>query len=506
MSVKMNLKILGTFDSSVILLSIIIISSLILRFYFFPFGIPLTLDSLTYFWYASDTSSLGRLPDGYSFANNGWPIFLAPFFALIKLNSMISYMELQRVISTLVSVLTAIPVYFLCKKFVESRFALFGAAVFAFEPRLIQNSLLGLNDSLYILLGTISLVLFLRNRRISTYVAFAFIGFASVVRSEGLFLFFALSIMYIIRYRKNRNELLRYSMLVAIFAASVLPIAILRIEMTGTDALTGRIANEAIAASSASNVGIIVYVKNTIITFFEFLGRDMIPIFAFFVPVGAFLIFRKRTLEKTTVIITTVIMSIPALYAYSIPALDTKYFYFLYPMFCILTVIAIKKYEEIVSKPIIPIFILIIALSGGIVFLEVKLPDKNVQTEYYEIAKYVTNNALGVNDYYPSSNYLIPAELSKQWPVKNSDFVQHTTIITTKGFDSLESYISSAKNRGLTHVVVDDKTDMPLFLRDVFLHEEKYPYLMKIFDSSEHGYRSHVKIYKIDYTKFISDS
>ena len=258
----------GIFSNAVILLGIIIGASLALRFYFFPFGIPLTLDSLTYFWYASDVSTLGKLPHGYSFANNGWPIFLAPFFVLIKLNSMISYMELQRIIATLVSVLTIIPVYFLCRKFVENRFALFGAAVFAFEPRLIQNSLLGLNESLYIFCGTIALVLFLKNQKTSTYVAFAFIGFASVVRSEGLFLFFALSIMYIIRYRKNKSELMRYSILVAIFAASVLPIAILRIEITGTDALTGRIVNEAIAASSASNVGITVYVKNTIITFF----------------------------------------------------------------------------------------------------------------------------------------------------------------------------------------------------------------------------------------------
>ncbi|NDB52245.1 MAG: hypothetical protein EB161_08915, partial [Nitrosopumilaceae archaeon] len=39
-------------------------------------------------------------------------------------------------------------------------------------------------------------------------------------------------------------------------------------------------------------------------------------------------------------------------------------------------------------------------------------------------------------------------------------------------------------------------------LNDVFYHEKKYPYLEKIFDSSEHGYKYHVKVFKIDYDKF----
>ena len=35
--------------NSIILIAIIIVSSLLLRLYFFPFGIPLTLDSIGYF-------------------------------------------------------------------------------------------------------------------------------------------------------------------------------------------------------------------------------------------------------------------------------------------------------------------------------------------------------------------------------------------------------------------------------------------------------------------------
>ena len=117
----------------------------------------------------------------------------------------------------------------------------------------------------------------------------------------------------------------------------------------------------------------------------------------------------------------------------------------------------------------------------------------------------MTDNALGVNDYYPGGTYLIPAELAKKWPIKNADFIQHTAVINVKGFDSLDLYIRSSKDKGLTHLVVDDKITAP-FLRDVFLHDEKYPYLTKVFDSEDHGYKAHVKVYKIDYAKMISNS
>jgi hypothetical protein len=41
-------------------------------------------------------------------------------------------------------------------------------------------------------------------------------------------------------------------------------------------------------------------------------------------------------------------------------------------------------------------------------------------------------------------------------------------------------------------------------LKDVFKNEEKFPYLTKIYDSSEHSYEYHLKIFRIDYKKFQS--
>ena len=78
---------------------------------------------------------------------------------------------------------------------------------------------------------------------------------------------------------------------------------------------------------------------------------------------------------------------------------------------------------------------------------------------------------------------------------------------TENGFYKyIESYVKESKEKGLTHLVIDEHKNRNPFFHDVFDHEENYPYLSKVFDSSEYGYRYHVKIFKIDYSKFNSNN
>ncbi|TSA16932.1 MAG: hypothetical protein D4R72_05865, partial [Nitrosopumilales archaeon] len=133
-------------------LIVIGIIGLSIRLFYFPYNVPLTLDALnTYFFYATDTSILGHLPTNFTIANNGWPIFLSFFFSIFRFDNALSYMTLQREITISLSILTIIPVYFLCRRFFDKPYALVGTAIFAFEPRIIQNSLLGLTEPLYII-------------------------------------------------------------------------------------------------------------------------------------------------------------------------------------------------------------------------------------------------------------------------------------------------------------------------------------------------------------------
>ena len=100
--------------------------SLFIRLCYVPWKIPLTLDSLRYFLYATDTSILGHLPIGSDLANSGWPILLSIFFSIFHYNNFTDYMVLQRLISISISVLTIIPVYLLCRRYFERGLSIVG--------------------------------------------------------------------------------------------------------------------------------------------------------------------------------------------------------------------------------------------------------------------------------------------------------------------------------------------------------------------------------------------
>jgi hypothetical protein len=143
-----------------VFLSIIIISSIIVRIYFVNFEMHLTNDSLNYFFYALDIKINNQLPINYSLANPGWGIFLSIFFSNFESQNMIDYMNLQKILSISISSLTILPMYLLSKKFFRKSYSLLGAFIIGFEPHLIQNSLLGISDSLYIFLIVISFLLY----------------------------------------------------------------------------------------------------------------------------------------------------------------------------------------------------------------------------------------------------------------------------------------------------------------------------------------------------------
>ena len=79
--------IIATLDKSkrarILFLISLGISGLGIRFYFFPYDVPLFDDAQGYFWYALDMSILNQLPPGQSIINNGWPSFLSIIFQLM---------------------------------------------------------------------------------------------------------------------------------------------------------------------------------------------------------------------------------------------------------------------------------------------------------------------------------------------------------------------------------------------------------------------------------------
>ena len=80
---------------------------------------------------------------------------------------------------------------------------------------------------------------------------------------------------------------------------------------------------------------------------------------------------------------------------------------------------------------------------------------------------------------------------------KNSKKIKFVGI-KDNNFDNLESYLKYGKLEGLTHLVLDGNNKVKIF-QEIFVNEDKYPFLEKIYDSNVIGFKTKVKIFKINY-------
>ena len=525
---KLSLKTVSNkkFSAKITILFLVLIGivGFSIRIFYFPTGVPLTLDSLGYFFYAMDISTVGKLPENYTPINNGWPLFLSSIFSIFPSEKTQFYMDLQRITTVLISVLTLIPVYFLCKKFVSNKISIIGAGIIVFEPRLIQNSLFGIADSLYIFLVATTLLLFLDNNKKIIYISFAISAFATIIRSEGLFLFIAISIVYLIRFRKNKLDLIKYIPLLGIFLLILLPIQLYRMDIYETDGIFIRVINTAaekikspeITGASTGSIA----VENILVNFPKYFVWDLIPIFILFIPIGVFQIFKKIEYSKLTIIVSTIFMVMPAMHAYSIPLQETRFFYFIYPVLCVISVLSIEKFiDKVDRKKLLFVLILSGILLTSMVFLNFKMWDPDEEKESFMIAQFLVKDMKGVNNYYPQDRYIEAAQIPEQVDDLKKYFFQeremkkpirdtlpnNVKVISIDEFSTLDELLVNSEKIGLSHLVIDNEDGRPNFFKDIFQNEEKYPFLIKKYDSSTQGFNYHVKIFEINYDLITMD-
>lgn len=507
-----KIKINSDQKNSIILLAVIGLAGLFVRLYYLPYNLPIALDGLNYFWYAIDLSILGHFPTTYAFPNNGWSTFLSIFFYFFHSDNFLDYMNLQRLLSVILSTLTIIPTYLLCNRFFKNYYAIIGATIFAFEPRLVQNSLLGLPESLFVLLGTTALFLFLSNSYKIIYVAFAATALFALIRYEGILLMIPFSLIFFMRFRKQKKVVLKYLLAMSIFLIILLPMMHIRTETIGHDGLVNNVVAvpqyyQTVSQQSENRYNTLFNIIETgFINLVKYLGWVMIPSFLIFVPYGAIMIFKNRDYKNITMILTIIVLLLPAFYAYSRNIQETKYLFVLFPMFCVLSCFTVEKLNKKFNKPNMLVGILLSGIIlSSLVFLDFKKIDYELEMEVFNTSKEIVKKVSVVNNYYPETRYLDSAILvDVPFPILRESSPKDVKIIKTTNFNSLEDFIDFGKEQNLTHIVIDEKENRPLFLRDVFYNEPKYPYLTKIYDSRENGFSYHLKVFKIDYEEFNS--
>ena len=511
--------------------AIVIIIGIVIRFVVFPFDLPIYQDGEVYFWYANDMSNTGNFPESenLSFPNNLWPIILAGFFALFSSNNFIDYMTLQRIVTIALSVVTTIPIFFLCRHFVEDKYAIIGAGLFLFEPRLIQSSINGLTEPLFILLGTLSLVLFLNNRMIFIYSSFIVLALFVLTRYEGLVLIIPFSIMFIWKFRKKKKNLIHLLVCLSIFFIIIFSVDEIRhqssdeppkiskhfesafIHYESPKKIVGEVCHdvtdELCAEYQASENLLFSVLSNATINLIKYYAWFTVPLFFILIPYGIYKIFSKRSFEKNTMILCTVFMLLPAFYAFSRDFEDMRYFFFQIPFLCILGAISLEllgkkvRKEKLLVYTIIPIII----FSSLIFFYDQMSIDYEYEREYFEIAKKIDSEMKVINDIDPVDNYIRSAKIASldEFPVLRDSFeLRSLQVIKIQGFDSLEKLLEHGMERDLEYLIVDQDGDRVPYMSEIFKNENKFPFLTKTYDSTDYGLKYHVKFFKIDYLLF----
>ena len=500
------------------------IIGLLVRMYFEP-ATALTGDATNYFVYAADTGLKGKLSDVYFLGNSGWSLLLSAFFSMTKYDDPLFLMELQRSLSIFISVVTIIPVYFLCRRFFNQSYSLIGASLFLFQPHIIINSSLGITEPIFLFLGISSLTLFLSNNHKIIYVSFAVAGLFTLIRYEGLLFFAMLSIMFFVKYRNEKRYFLRYPLVLAIYVLVLLPVAYSNFETHERDGFV----SELIGTSSymhyvqgipdvgdplygsADSANIQNFLANGIKNTVFFFGVAAIPIFIFLVPVGVVLIIKNKKNLKVdfkivTIILVSITMLIPAFYTYARGSDDVRFLFMVFPLLVLISLYGISKLR-MKNNHFIMVGITAAIVLTSFLYLDFKNEiDVDYENEVFLITQFIASKTNLINDNSADIRYRTAATIVTNWPnlptpTSESHVERSLKLISSTGHNSLIEFIDSSKDKGLTHLAVDGREHQPEFLRDIFYHDEEYGYLTKILDSKEHDMNYHVKIFKIDYNK-----
>lgn len=479
----------------------------------------------------------------------GWPLFAAPFFYLINSDSLIDYVNLLRMISIGVSVSTVPIMYLLARKFFSQKYSLVATCLLAFEPHLNQISGQGLSEPLYIFAILISFY-FILNKK-THYLAFVFASFVWWIRWPGVIMFVIISIIFFVNNKKSSKLILKYGICVIIFLIIASPMLIHRYEQYGNffyfSLLTNFFSGEygaLLAQNTDSNnytvqqyiddFGFLEFINKFILTGIYNMGdqifRMLFPYLIVLIPFGV--LFSFRSFDKNPhyiranwlLILITLCGSVVTFSLIN----ERRFLFYLYPfviLFCTIPIERVTKYglstfsfsEK--QKTFFLLGIIIIVLILSLWFSNRYISDAQAEEQKIEFARFQINNFDGKtlisNDDW---KYAVFLKLDNPRFLTNFKINYKETNSINETYDqpfvnlyakSVSELIDIGEQYDLKYLVIVEHDTEPWYdyLNDVYQHESKYPYLTKIFDSTERGFdKFKVKAFVIDYAEYHSST
>ena len=213
-------------------LILIIIISLGLKLYTVDFSIPPHSDD---FGYIVNSMQYNQVDFFLSQKKHpGWSLVLAPFTAIVNSDNFLDYGSTARILSIAISTITIIPMYILARRFFDEKYSLVAASLFAFEPHLNYNAVLGLSEPIFVL-GIILTTIFIlqKNHSWYFYLSFLLAGIVWWIRFNGLIMVVILSIVFFVIYKPSSKNFLKYLVCIGLFLIIVSPILIQRYDQFG---------------------------------------------------------------------------------------------------------------------------------------------------------------------------------------------------------------------------------------------------------------------------------
>lgn len=527
-------------------LVLIILVSLGLKLYLIDFSLPFNSDNLGYTLRAisHSNSDFSQMPD----KGLGWSMFMTPFFYLLEPNNLVDYSNIARVISLGISSASIVVMYLVGRKFFDGKYSLVVASLFAFEPHLNYNAGFGLSEPLYHLAILASFYFTLNNNTKYIIPSLAIAGITWWIRINGFGIFIIISLIYFITQRKNLNQFKNYGLGVIVFLIIISPMLIQRNNQFGDPfyfwfnerIFTGsyemlvsqNVQDQSISGYIEDN-GFIAFIQNFVLkgvfNIADLLLKLLFPYLIILLPFG--IVFSLRAFDQKNQYIKAnwifILTSLGLMIITLSIVPERRYLFFLFPFLIIFATIPIQRVIEYGSSTfsfshnqknifLIMVIGLVFALSLIFTTLLYQKPDAIFENEKIEFAKFVVKNLHGkiLDDSGPALEYVSyvivsdPPSNFKNYRI-NQNVLQEVQLtnqmdrifIYAESVDELISkgksydlkYIISNKNEGYFHQYVDE----------IYDNENKYPFLIKVFDSDEHGFtKLKIKVFEIDYDEF----
>ena len=536
-----------TIQKIIVLLIVIVLISLGLKLYHIDFSLPYNTDNLGFILrgFSHLNGDFSQTPD----KGLGWSLFLFPFFHLVESDNLLDYSNLVRIISLAVSSASIPMMYILSRRFFERKYSLTAACLFAFEPHLNYYSGIGLAEPLYIL-AIIGTFYFVTSNHAKMIIPALMLS--SVIwwtRINGFVILLLTTIIFFIIHKREPKTIGFYLLGLTFFFLILSPMLIQRDSQFGDplyfwynekifldnydELVSDNIENDGSALGYIEKNGIYSFTERFIFqgleNTFEILFKLLLPYLIILIPFG--ILFSLRAFDQkqnliwanwifilgTIVTLIVVISTVP----------ERRFLLLLYPFLIIFSVIPIQRLVEYgfstfaftqKQKNISLFSILVLVLVLSIVFTVNQYEQPNVifENEKLQVAQYMVENLNGVvldgnGPAFEYVSYVLVNEPHGNFKEKSiNDPNMHSSKINPNFkrsyiyAESIENLLTIDNTKNLQYIISNENEGFfHKYVNDIYSNEEKYPYLIKIFDSTEQEMKFvKLKIFEIDYEKF----